>query len=421
VSDSPQNGVSFSKVKFFMKNNFPKMLFWLSLLAFGGLTALWFRDLLKGDANGIVANIPLSPFIWITGIASLVLGFWVSFKQKMAWLQNILVFGLMAFLTIALLEWVCGILLVKQAAKMPKIEGPSHSMVMDSVLGYKPSPDTTHTGVRTKDGQVIYNISYKTDANNLRITPVANTKPSKYALFFGCSMTFGEGVQSDETIPYYFSKADSSYKSYNFAYSGYGPHQALARLETNTLRTKVSENQGVGYYIYINDHVNRVLGTLTNFSYNGGNAPYYHEVGNELKHDGLFKDGRKLKTWIFGFLLKSNILKFFKIGYPFKITDQDYALTADVLSEASKAYKKQFGNDNFYVVIYPTTIDSGLIIRLLKERNVQVLDYSKLFDPTQKGYAIPYDEHPTAIANTVLVKQLTKDLVSKLPQETISK
>ena len=69
-------------------------------------------------------------------------------------------------------------------------------------------------------------------------------------------------------------------------------------------------------------------------------------------------------------------------------------------------YKKQFGNDNFYVIIYPTTIDSSLIISLLKQKGVKVLDYSKLFNPLEKGYAIPDDEHPTALANEILIKHL---------------
>ena len=315
----------------------------------------------------------------------------------------------MMVLTIFLLEWACGIILKKQAEKQPKIAGPIHSKALDIILGYKLIPSISHTGVRTKDDSIIYSISYQTDANSLRITPFDSTKPrTKYAQFYGCSMTFGEGVQSNETLPYYFSKFNTDYKPYNFAYSGYGPHQCLARLQSQTPKRIIKEKEGVGYYIYINDHVNRVIGTLTNYSYNGGYAPYYHKVGNELRHDGLFRNARKLRSLIYEQLLKSNILKLFKIGYPFKITDDDYALTADILAEAAKEYQKQFGNNNFYVIIYPTTIDSSLIIRLLKERNVKVIDYSKLFSPLDKRYAIPYDEHPTALANEILIKQLSK-------------
>jgi len=391
--------------------NIYRIIFWLLLFITLGTLGLVIVDMLKGDGNGIVAGINFGNIVKYLIYTFLGYSFWFAFKQKVAWLQNVLMFGLMLFLTIFLLEWICGVMLKSQAKNAPKIEGPSHSMIFDKDLGYKPKPDTSHTGVRTKDGQIIYSITYATDTNSLRITPIDSTKTqTKYAQFFGCSMTFGEGVQSNETLPYYFGKFDSTYRPYNFAYSGYGPHQMLARLETNNLRNIVKEKTGVGFYIYINDHVNRVIGTMTNFGYNGGNAPFYHKEGNGVKRDRLFVESRRLRSWFYEIMLKSNILKLFKIGYPFKISGDDYELTAEIMAESSRLYKQQFGNDNFYVIIYPTTIDSSLIISLLKQKGVKVLDYSKLFDPTAKQYAIPYDEHPTALANEILIKQLVKDI-----------
>lgn len=391
--------------------NIFRVIFLLLLLCVLGFTGLLVVDFLKGDGNGIVAGINLAPLAKYTFYLFLAYSFWYAFKQKIGWLQNVVMSGLMLVLTILLLEWICGVMLKSQAHNAPKIEGPTHSMMFDKDLGYKPKPDTSHVGTRTKDGKIIYSISYSTDANSLRVTPLDTTKPrTKYAQFYGCSMTFGEGLQSNETMPYFFAEYDSTYKPYNFAYSGYGPHQMLARLETENAKKIVKENTGIGFYIYINDHVNRVLGTMTNYGYNGGQAPYYHQVDGQLKHDGLFTEGRRVRSWIFKQLLKSNILKLFKIGYPFKITEQDYELTAEVMAEASRDYKKQFGNDNFYVIIYPTTVDSSLIINLLKQKGVKVLDYSKLFNPLEKGYAIPDDEHPTALANEILIKQLVKDI-----------
>ncbi len=391
--------------------NIWRIIFWLLLLITFGTLGLVIMDVLRGDGNGIVAGINFSGIVKYVIYSLLLYSFWYAFKQKIGWLQNLMMSGLMLFLTIFLLEWICGIVLKKQAEKSPKIEGPTHSMVFDDNLGYKPKPDTSHTGVRTVDGKIIYSIKYSTDTNSLRITPIDSTKPrTQYAQFYGCSMTFGEGVQSDETLPYYFGKFDSTYRPYNFAYSGYGPHQMLARLETNSPQNIVKESTGIAFYIFINDHVNRAIGTLTNYGYNGGNAPYFHKVGNELKHDGLFRNARKIRSWFYELMLKSNILKLFKIGYPFRISETDYELTAEIMAQASRNYEKEFDNDNFYVIIYPTTIDNSLIISLLKQKGVKVLDYSKLFNPTDKKYSIPYDEHPTALANEVLIKALVKDI-----------
>ena len=376
-----------------------------------GTLGLIAMDALRGDGNGIVAGINLAAIVKYLIYAFLVYSFWYAFKAKIGWLQNVLMSGLMIVLTVILLEWVCGIMLKKQAENAPKIEGPTHSMIFDKNLGYKPKPDTSHTGIKTVNGKIIYSIKYSTDTNSLRITPIDIIKSRiKYAQFYGCSMTFGEGVQSNETLPYYFGKFDNKYRPYNFAYSGYGPHQMLVRLKMGSPKKIVKESDGIAFYIYINDHVNRVIGTMTNFGYNGGNAPYFHEVGKELIHDGLFRDTRKIRNWFYKGMLKSNILKLFKTGYPFRISEADYELTAEIMAQASREYRKQFNNDNFYVIIYPTTIDSELIIKLLKQKSVKFLDYSKFFNPTDKKYAIPYDEHPTALANEILINKLVKDI-----------
>ena len=396
--------------------NIWRIIFWLLLLITLSTLGLIIVDTFKGDGNGIVAGINFGGIIKYLIYGLLIYSVWYAFKHHIAWLQNTLMLGMMMILTVISLEWICGIMLKQQAKNAPKIEGPKHSMMFDEHLGYKPKPDTTHTGLRTVNGNIVYHIKFNTDANSLRITPVDSTKSRiKYAQFYGCSMTFGEGVQSNETLPYYFGKFDSTYRPYNFAYSGYGPHQMLARLETGSPKNIaamdiVKESTGIAFYIYINDHVNRAIGTMTNYGYNGGNAPYFHKVGNELKHDGLFNSTRKIRSWFYEVMLKSNILKLFKIGYPFRISEADYELTAEIMAAASRDYKKQFNNDNFYVIIYPTTVDSKLIISLLKQKKVKVLDYSKLFNPTDKKYAIPYDEHPTALANEILIKQLVKDI-----------
>ncbi len=377
------------------------------LLAVSAL--LWF-DTVRGDGNGIVAGFHLfrwqAPLVW----ATLATGLLAALTSRRKGVQNSAVYVVMTLVTVALLEVTCGWLLRKKLATAPKIEGPVHSMQTDLYLGYKPRPDTTLTGVRTKNGVPIYRVTFQTDSNNLRITPGQNPRANRYALFFGCSMTFGEGVQSTETLPYYFARTDSTYHAYNLAFSGYGPHQMLSRLQHESPKRFVTEPTGMGFYIFIPDHVNRVIQTLTNYGYNRGNAPYYYRDGDSLRYGGLFREGRKIRSWIYDVLSKSNTLKLFNIGYPFRLSDDDYNLTADVLAASAREYQWQFGNDRFFVIMYPTTLPMGDFVAKLKARGVRVLDYSKLFNPTAKGYAIPDDEHPTPLANRLLIAQLTKDL-----------
>lgn len=391
-------------------NRFLALSFLALLALLLAVSALMWLDTVRGDGNGIVAGLHLfrwqEPLAW----ATLVAGTLAALTARRKWVQNAAVYVVMTVLTVALLEVVCGWLLRKKLATVPKIEGPTHSMQPDPYLGYKPRPDTTLAGLRTKNGVPVYRITFQTDSNHLRITPDQNPQAGRYALFFGCSMTFGEGVQSDETLPYFFSKTDSTYHAYNLAYSGYGPHHALSRLQHDSLRRFVTEPTGVGFYVFIPDHVNRVVQTLTNYGYNRGNAPYYHHDGDSLRYGGLFRDGRKFRNRVYEVMLKSNTLKLFNIGYPFRLSDADYSLTADVLAATAREYRRQFGNDRFYVILYPTTLPVGDFGQKLQARGVNVLDYSKLFDPTAKGYAIPDDEHPTPTANRLLIARLQQDL-----------
>lgn len=383
-----------------------------------GSTSLLLLDLIKGDGNMVVAGIPMLPIAKWSFIIALLWALWAGVKFKVEALLNLFLAFFMTILVVAVLEIGSGWVLKAQANKGPKIEGPEHSMDMDPILGYKPKPNGTYSGIKKVDGKAIYDIRYQTDSNSLRITPTdSSKKPIDFAQFYGCSMTFGEGVQSNETIPFYFGQYTTNFTPYNFAYSGYGPHQALARLETQAPSQIVKEKHGVGFYIYIDDHVNRVLGTMTNFGYNRGNAPYYHNESGKLEHSGLFSNGRKLRSLMYSIMLESNLLKLFKVGYPFKITKDDYALTADVIAGAAKAFEVQFPGQPFYAVIYPTTIDSNLIIGLLKERNVKVIDLSKLFNPLDPRYAIPHDEHPTALGNQVF----TKALIQKIKEAQLPK
>jgi hypothetical protein len=389
---------------------FSALFFVLVALLLAEPLLLWL-DRVRGDGNGVIGGLRvasvLSTLRWlVVGVGVVVAGA----RSRYGWVQNLTLGLLTTVLLLAGLEWVCGWILKRQLADAPKIEGPVHSMELDPYLGYKPRADTTLTGVRTKNGVPIYRITFRTDSNHLRVTPEPNPKATKYALFFGCSMTFGEGVQSNETLPYYFEKADSSYHPYNLAFSGYGPHQMLSRLQHDSPKRFVREAQGVGFYIFIPDHVNRVIQTLTNYGYNRGNAPYYYHDGDSLRYGGLFREARKFRNWAYDVMGQSNILRLFHIGYPFRLTDADYNLTADVLAASAREYRRQFGNDRFFVIIYPTTLPMDEFVAKLKARGVRVLDYSKLFNPLQKGYSIPDDEHPTPLANRLLIARLTADL-----------
>lgn len=376
------------------------------------LCGLWTYDLIVGDANGVVAGIRIVPIITAFCILLCIHLILLAVVKKNKSAQNILLSVVSILITFFILEWFAGKWLAFQQMNQPKIEGPKHSFVPDENLGYKPAPNESIRGVKTIDEQIIYDIEFQTDENSLRKTRLAAQSPTKFAQFYGCSMTFGEGVNSDETIPYLFAAKDSSYQAYNFAFSGYGPTQMLARLQTNKLDSIVEEKKGFGVYIFIPDHVNRVINTYTNYSYNHGNVPKYVLEKAGVVRKGTFATDSKFRNALFDWMAKSNILRVFHVGYPFKITEQDYELTAEVLLASAKEFEKKFQSNRFFVVIYPSNADNTPMVKLLQSKGLKVLDYSKLFNPSDEGLSIPNDEHPTLKANQLLVEKLYQDIAA---------
>ena len=74
---------------------------------------------------------------------------------------------------------------------------------------------------------------------SLTIFKLVNTTPevkfskkNKVGIFFGDSMCFGEGLNDNETIPYYFEKSNIDYRSINYGFMGHGPSHMLYTINT---------------------------------------------------------------------------------------------------------------------------------------------------------------------------------------------
>ena len=316
-----------------------------------------------------------------------------------------------------LLEFAYSLLLKKNFQKeVPRTTGNIyHSVHLDSLLGYRPDTNIIASGQKIYKDSVIYSIRYRTDNQGHRVTPFDTNTIKKYAIFLGCSFVFGDGLNDKETIPYLFAERKKEFQPYNFGYSGYGPNHALVKLQYNQVKGQVKQQNGIGFYLYIHDHINRTIGSMSAIQSHHGESPDYEIEDGELFHKGFFLKAHPYKTWIFNHMKLSSFLRHFGIGYPFRLNDGHYDLTSSVLEKISKNYEKQFGNNNFYVIFYPSMSeqdyaqDENIILRL-RNKGIKVLDYRKLFNPLEEGLYIHHDNHPTNKANKILVKQILKDL-----------
>jgi len=112
--------------------------------------------------------------------------------------------------------------------------------------------------------ETVYDVTYNTDSLANRRTPYLKKdelNKSSSILFLGDSLTFGEGLNDDETLSF-FIQNETGRSTLNAGMHGYGAHQALRILEDQNLYNKRTKGHNVKTIIYrpIVDHINRTAG-----------------------------------------------------------------------------------------------------------------------------------------------------------------
>jgi|GEM_PF-703142 len=282
----------------------------------------------------------------------------------------------------------------------------------NELLGYKARPNARLASKMTLKGREIYNVTYSTDSHSRRITPVrAVGQADKFILFFGCSFTFGEGVQNDETLPFFVGQFASRYRPYNYGMNGYGTQQMLAKLQEGGIKREIAEKQGILVYVFIDDHIDRVIGSQKIAQAWGKNMPYYVLDSNgNLERRGNFTTGRPSLALWYRLLGKSEIATYFNFDISYGVDEDDLKLTARIVEDSRNAFSRLFESDDVYVVLYPGSKIGKRLFPHFKRARVKYLDYSELFDPTREDLQIEGDAHPTPKAYRWLAHQLTQDL-----------
>lgn len=278
-------------------------------------------------------------------------------------------------------------------------------------LGAVPRANASVRHQLRKGKKFIHNVTYKTDEFGRRITPVKNReKRDKFIAFFGCSFVWGSCLQENETIPAYVAKLAPRYMPYNYGRGASGTNYLLALLENRKINKQINEKEGLGLYVFINDHIDR---SVPNIFYAASMffMPYYEYQDGRLKRNGSFITGKPIETNIYRAADRMQLYQHFPFPSQ-KYNEYHYNYICDMIQLAQEKFMEQFPKAEFYVLFHPqhSSYAEGLA-PCLDHRQIKYLIFNNLFSPGEERlYTVPYDGHPNATANYKIAEAIVKRL-----------
>ena len=219
-------------------------------------------------------------------------------------------------------------------------------------------------------------------------------------IFTGCSFTWGDGLEENETISFKFSKYTNR-TVYNRAGCGWGLSQLLYQTRLEKFYEKIIEPEAV-IYVYIQDHKNRI----NKFKIEPNIKciqPKYINKNNKLT---------LIKPHFYNLFYSVQNFEYFS-NYMFnKVTDEDIIL---YFNEAKKEITKRWKNTRFIILIYPiknSQEQDKILTEKLKNSNFEVINISDIVnvDLTKQEYKWLDGWHPAAKTWEIIVPPLVKEL-----------
>lgn len=253
----------------------------------------------------------------------------------------------------------------------------------------------------------IYDVNYSVFGTFFRYTK-GNLFSKNAYIFLGCFFTFGEGLNDDQTLPYYFSKM-MRFKSnvLNCGMIGRSTNFSLNILNSNLIDRYAGRTKNKHFiYSLISDQIMR------NF-----NFIQYGRSDNWLYKDGKWTRAKQPFEMVQIIFAKSYIFR--KIFLP--LIDQsnerfyeDYMIES--LKEIRSLAKSKYGAD-FTIIVWPS-IDVSFKKRLASEK-FDIISLPDYFEPLEdeNQYKIPYDDHPTAKANEEIAELLYNHINKNIAAE----
>lgn len=349
-------------------------------------------------STAALAYLP-TPFLWIALLWTGVL-FVLAIRHKRAWLRVLWVNLAALLIVIGAGEFYFH---TREAVRMEGSFTEGYK-VEHEVLGYSPAAGRESRAIKYHGAELVYDVNYRIDRRGLRVSPPTLHSPAcGSVLFFGGSLTFGEGVEDKQTMPYVTGiKTKGHYAIDNFGFHGYGPHQMLAALEQGVVDEVVDKPVSHVIYQGITAHVARSAGRAR---WDRHGPWYVLDSSGKPVYSGPFDGGRpRAVRWLLTQLDKSAL-------YRWSGSLEQAATTAEIehyvaiVAAAGDTVARKFPAAEFHVLLWgwPGEKTYDAMLDGLRGNGVRVHTINKIlpaYTRNPAAYEIsPFDRHPNPSAH----------------------
>lgn len=325
-------------------------------------------------------------------------------RRRMVWWNCGIVLVIWACLDAGAFLWTGHVLPVVPRAALAMRwadDLPNLLAVRDPLLGYTLPP-----GGHRQEGDVSYDINI----DGLRIGPPSTGTPEGCVLFFGCSFTFGEGVNDNQTFPYLVEvKTLGRFQTRNFAVSGSAPHYALAQVESGMVEHAAHCVPTHAIYLVLPHHLVRVGGK---FAARFG-PRYQVQPDGSVARSGSFN--RTAGEFALALLQYTSGLYVAKFGYESAADGGDVALLVAVLKTLQQRLVERYPGIDFEIIYWdgdPSPIAADLGTQL-GGIGVPVHLISEIFRGVEDDRIyLPTDHHPSAWAHDRIADYLATNVLA---------
>ncbi|UCG75763.1 MAG: hypothetical protein JSV95_00040 [Gemmatimonadota bacterium] len=277
-------------------------------------------------------------------------------------------------------------------------------------LGYGPAPGRAVQAWKTVGHERVYDVIYTIDEHAMRRTRGPEQGAGSF-LFFGGSYVFGEGIEDEETLPFFFSRElGFRYRVLNLGFSGYGPHQMLRSIEIGLFDDAAAEPVIAAIYVGMPSHVDRLAGKSW---WDPFGPRYALSPEGSVAYEGPFL--RLPERWVGVYY---TLLKTVEVARRSVVIDRTMGLFdgtqrssdrasvdlyVSVIERSAEILKERYGAA-LLVLFWDDDGDrSARILRRLEDLGIPYRRVSQFMSADQRmEYRVPEDGHPSAVANAIM-------------------